>query len=359
MPDRAPLGLLVLSGVRHAASYLPVFATLPDVALRAFCEEPDAPAWAHRDTGVLAERYGVPCTTDPEAALARPDVDLVLVCSEPTRHARLAARALRAGKHVLVDKPMATTLDECAMLAEAANGAPGKFTIVHRLFGSPIRRARGQIDAGHIGLVRSVDIEFLASGVHFGTSVERPEFVADPALSGGGELLNFMVYPVDYLRYLTGAEPLEVFAEAGTFFFDAHKAHGVEDAGIISILLEHEIVATLTVGRVPFAPTPGSGSSELRILGSHGHLTIDENRPQLQIWSTTTERRGRAIGGESARSTVTTEIAEFVRDILEDRTPLYGLIDGWAAVASIEAAYRAIATGQPARVADYPRRRMG
>ena len=133
----------------------------------------------------------------------------------------------------------------------------------------------------------------------------------------------------------------------------------MEDAGIISILLEHEIVATLTVGRVPFAPTPGSGSSELRILGSHGHLTIDENRPQLQIWSTTTERRGRAIGGESARSTVTTEIAEFVRDILEDRTPFYGLTDGWAAVATIEAAYRAIATGQPARVADYPRRRRG
>jgi myo-inositol 2-dehydrogenase / D-chiro-inositol 1-dehydrogenase len=359
MPERAPLGLLVLSGVRHASSYLPIFDALPEVTLRALCEEPDAPEWAHRDTRLLAEQYGVPFTTNPETALARADVDLVLVCSEPMRHARLAAQALRAGKHVLVDKPMATTLDECAMLAQAASSAPGKFTIVHRLFSPPIARARRQLDAGHIGLVRSLDIEFLASGVFFGTSVERPEFVADPALSGGGELLNFMVYPVDYLRYLTGAEPLEVFAEAGTFFFDAHKTHGVEDAGIISIQLEHEIVATLTVGRVPFAPTPGSGSSELRILGSHGHLTIDENRPQVQIWSTTTEKRGRAIGGEATRGIVATEIAEFVRDILEDRTPLYGLADGWAAIATIEAAYRAIATGQPARVANYPRRRMG
>jgi myo-inositol 2-dehydrogenase/D-chiro-inositol 1-dehydrogenase len=356
MPDHAPLGLLVLSGVRHAAAYLPLFAALPDVALRGLCEEPDAPEWAHRDTCLLAKEYGVPFTTDPEAALSRDDIDLVLVCSEPTRHARLAAQALRAGKHVLVDKPMATTLEECAMLAQAADSAPGKFTVVHRLFSPPIARARRQLDAGHIGLVRSVDIEFLSSGIFFGTSVERPEFVADPALSGGGELLNFMVYPVDYLRYLTGAEPLEVFAESGTFFFDAHKHHGVEDAGIISIQLEHEIVATLIVGRVPFAPTPGSSSSELRILGSHGHLTIDENRPQVQIWSTTTERRGRTISGENI---VATEIAAFVRDILEDRTPMYGLADGWAAVATIEAAYRAIETGQPARVADYPRRRMG
>lgn len=358
MPDRAPLGLLVLSGVRHAASYLPVFDAHPDVTLRGLCEEADAPAWAHRDTRLLAERYGVPCTADPAAALARDDVDLVLVCSEPTRHARLAAQALRAGKHVLMDKPMATTLDECAMLAEAAEGAPGKFTIVHRLFAPPIQRARRQIDAGHIGLIRSLDIEFLASGVHFATSVERPEFVADPALSGGGELLNFLVYPTDYLRYLTGAEPVEVYAEADTFFFDAHRQFGVEDLGILSVQLEHDIVATLTVGRVPYAPTPGSGSSEVRIIGSHGHLTVDENRPQMTIWSTATERRGRTIGGESARGTVATEIDEFIRDILADRTPLYGLADGWAAIATIEAAYRAVQTGQPARVAPYPARRM-
>lgn len=350
MPENATLGLLVLSGVRHAASYLPIFAAHPDVVLREMCEEQDAPEWAHRDTRLLADKYTAPFGTDPEAALLRDDIQIVLVCSEPTRHARLAAQALRAGKHVLVDKPMATTLAECALLAEAAREAPGKFTIVHRLFAPPIARARRQIDAGNIGLIRSVDIEFLASGVFFATSVERPEFVANPALSGGGELLNFMVYPIDYLRHLTGAEPLEVFAEAGTFFFDAHKKFGVEDLGIVSIRLEHDIVATLTIGRVPYAPTPGTGSSELRIIGSHGHLTIDENRPQLTIWSTTTERRGRTIGGESARGTVTTEIHEFIRDIQEDRTPLYGLADGQAAIATIAAAYRSIASGQPERV---------
>jgi myo-inositol 2-dehydrogenase / D-chiro-inositol 1-dehydrogenase len=278
----------------------------------------------------------------------------VLVCSEPTRHARLAAQALRAGKHVLVDKPMATTLDEAAALAEAARGAPGKFTVVHRLFGPPVQRARRLIDAGHLGLVRSVDIEFLASGVHFGTSVERPEFVADPALSGGGELLNFLVYPVDYLRYLTGAEVVEVFAEAGTFFFEPHRQFGVEDVGILSLLLEHDILATLTVGRVPFAPTPGTGSSELRIVGSHGHLTVDENRPQLDIFSTRTERRGLPIAGESARGTVATEIDAFLRDIREGRAPLYGVADGWAAVAAIAAAYRSVASGQPERVSGFP-----
>ena len=168
-----------------------------------------------------------------------------------------------------------------------------------------------------------------------------------------------MVYPVDYLRYLTGAEVVEVFAEAGTFFFDAHKQFGVEDAGILSLLLEHDITATLTVGRVPYAPTPGAGSSELRVIGSHGHLTIDENRPQLDVFSTATERRGLPIGGESARGTVATEIAAFIEDIRDDRAPLYGVEDGWAAVAAIDAAYRSVAAGQPARVIGFPPRPAG
>ncbi len=352
MSNDTPLGLLVLSAVRHAASYLPVFDAHPETAIRAIVEEPDAPDWAHDDARILAAKYNVPVLRDPASALARADIDLVLVCSEPTRHARLAAQALRAGKHVLVDKPMAVTLDECAMVAEAAARMPGnKFTVVHRLFGPPIQRARQAIDAGYLGLIRSGDAEFLSSGVFFGTSVERPEFVANPALSGGGELMNFMVYPVDYLHYLTGARVTEVFAEAGTFFFDAHKQFGVEDVGILSLRLEHDIIGSLTVGRVPFAPTPGTGASTLRLIGSHGHLTVDENRPQLDIWSTVSERRGRTIGGESAQSTVATEIEAFIRDIREERTPLYGVHDAWATIAAIEAAYRSLATGQPARVA--------
>ncbi|MDQ2786657.1 MAG: Gfo/Idh/MocA family oxidoreductase [Chloroflexota bacterium] len=354
MDNTAPLGLLVLSAVRHAASYLPVFDAHPDTVIRAIVEEPDAPDWAHNDARILAAKYNVPVLPDPASALARSDCDLVLICSEPTRHARLAAQALRAGKHVLVDKPMAVTLDECAMVAEAATHSPGsKFTVVHRLFGAPIQRARRAIDAGHLGLIRSGDGEFLSSGVFFGASVERPEFVANPALSGGGELMNFMVYPIDYLHYLTGARVTEVFAEAGTFFFDAHRQFSVEDVGILSLRLEYDIIGSLTVGRVPFAPTPSTGASTLRLIGSHGHLTVDENRPQLDIWSTVTERRGRTVGGEAAQSAVATEIGAFIRDIREDRTPLYGVDDAGATIAAIEAAYRSLATGQPAHVAPH------
>ena len=58
----------------------------------------------------MAAQYDVPYSEDVDAALTRDDVQMVSVCTEPTRHARLATRAALAGKHVLVDKPMATTL---------------------------------------------------------------------------------------------------------------------------------------------------------------------------------------------------------------------------------------------------------
>jgi predicted dehydrogenase len=282
-------------------------------------------------------------------ALNRDDIDLVVVCSEPTRHARLAIAALQAGKHVLIDKPMATKLTDATQVVQAATASGVKCTVINRLFNPAIQRARRTIDAGHLGLPRSLDIEFLANGALFSTAVERPEFVVNPALSGGGELRNFLGYPVDFLRYLTGLEIVEVYAEAGTLFLEPHRQFGVEDIGILSLRLERDVIATLTVGRIPYAPTSGHTASSLRIVGSHGYLTVDEEQPQLDIWSDTPSMRTRPIS-EAAQNGTLALIKAFIRDILEDRTPLYTSQDGWAAVAAIEAAYRSLATGQPVAV---------
>lgn len=349
MSEQTPLGVLVLSGVRHAASYLPLLTAQPGLILKAICEEPTAPDWAKRDSGLLAAQYGVPLLLDPAQALSREDIDLVVVCSEPVRHARLAVAALQAGKHVLVDKPVATKLEEATEVVKAAAASGTKCTVIHRLFNPSIQRARRQIDAGHLGLIHSVDIEFLANGVLFSTAVERPEFVVNLALSGGGELRNFLGYPVDFLRYLTGLEVLEVYAEADTLFLEPHREFGVEDTGILSLRLEHGVIATVTVGRVPYAPAAGHQASSLRLLGSHGYLTIEEEQPQIQGWGEP-GRSSWPIMGDGVQKGLVNQIAAFVRDIRENRTPLYQPGDAWATVAVIDAAYRAIATGQPVAV---------
>jgi myo-inositol 2-dehydrogenase / D-chiro-inositol 1-dehydrogenase len=345
----SPLGVLILSAVRHAGSYLPELQAMPDVTVRGIAEEAYAPDWAHADAEALGERYDVPVTRDVEAALARNDVDMVLVCAEPVRHARLAMIALDAGKHVLVDKPFATTLDDATALLQSAEVAPGRFTMMHRLFSPQIVRARAAIDAGNVGLPLSLDMEWLASDGLTGEAVERPEFVTDTALSGGGELMNFLTYPITTIRYLTGADIRSVYAEAGTFFFDQHKTAGVEDLGMLSLELDHGIVATITVGRVPQAPSHAAVSSTLRVIGSHGHLAIDESQPVLDVWQHK-ERRGRRIGGDAGMRAVQAVLRNFVDDIRHDRTPRVTASDGWATVAAIDAAYRSISVGQPVEV---------
>jgi predicted dehydrogenase len=345
----APLGVLVLSAVRHAGSYLPELVAMSDIAVLGIVEEGNAPEWAHADARTLGDRHGIPVTRDVDAALAREDVDLVLVCAEPTRHARLAMAALDAGKHVLLDKPFATTLDDATALLHRARAAAGRLTMMHRLFSPQIVRARAAIDAGHIGLPLSLDMEWLASDGLSGEAVERAEFVTDTALSGGGELMNFLTYPITTIRHLTGAEIRSVYAEAGTFFFDQHTAAGVEDLGMLSLELEHGIVATITVGRVPQAPSHAAVSSTLRVIGSHGHLAIDESQPVLDVWQRK-ERRGRRIGGDAGLRAVQAVLRTFVDDIRMDRTPRLTASDGWATVAAIDAAYRSISVGQPVEV---------
>lgn len=345
----APIGIAILSAVRHASSYLPVLLGMPNVAVRAICEESDAPSWAHDDAATLGDRYDIPVSRDTEAVLGRDDVQIVVVCAEPTRHARLAMMALDAGKHVVVDKPFATTLDDATALLQAAEVAPGHLTMMHRLFSPQIVRARAAIDAGNIGLPLSLDLEWLANDGLTGEAVERPEFVTDTTLSGGGELMNFLTYPISTIRHLTGAEIRSVYAEAGSFFFQQHADAGVEDFGMLSLELDHGIVATITVGRVPQAPSHSAVHSTLRVIGSHGHLTIDESQPVLDIWQRK-ERRGTRIGGDAGQRAVEAVLRNCVNAVRDDRAPQFTATDGWATVAAIDAAYRSIQARQPVEV---------
>lgn len=351
MTDQNPLGVLFLSGVRHAALYLPTFQAHPAVKVLGICEEKDAPQWMQNDSRAAANRFGVPFLGDLSDALKQDGVDLVVVCSEPVRHARLVIQALEAGKHVLVDKPLGTNLAEASRVAKAAATAPGKLTVIHRLFSPAIQRARNSIDADQVGLILNADLEFISNGSRFALAVERPELVADPALSGGGEILNFLVYPADYLRYLTGLEVVEVYAEASNLFFEPHARSGVEDCSVLSLLLENSVTATITVGRVPFAPTAGPISSTMRLLGSHGFLSLNEDQPVMQYWGAEENQKDCSILGEAGEVAFATEIREFIRDILEDRKPLYTINDAWATMAVIEAAYESVRRGQPAKVA--------
>lgn len=109
----------------------------PDAAKRAFAVE--------QFPGALA-------TEDPEAAIDHPDVDIVLVLTSMPAHGPLAERALRAGRHVLVEKPMAVDLETAGRLVELAAASPGHLVPAPHVVLSPTFRAiHADLAAGRIG----------------------------------------------------------------------------------------------------------------------------------------------------------------------------------------------------------------
>ncbi|PFG38629.1 putative dehydrogenase [Georgenia soli] len=342
LPRSAPLRVSLLSGVRHAADYLRVLGADPRVELVVVAEEPDAPGWVRADSRRVAERAGAGYTEDVPGALDPTVTDLVVVCSEPTRHARLAVQALEAGVDVLVDKPVATSLADAEAVLAAAARTGRVCAVVNRTHTPALRRARGWIDAGHVGLPLHLDLEFFASGAHFATSVERPQLVVDTALSGGGEIMNFLGYCADAAHYLTGLRTREVHAMAGALFSPAHSDAGVEDTAVVTLGLERGVTATVTLGRVPHAPGGTPTTSSVRVLGSHGHAVADDDVPAVSRF----DGSGRAtLAADAGQVAVSAYVGHVVDALLTGAQPDYTVAHARDAMAVIDAAYRSLATG--------------
>jgi predicted dehydrogenase len=346
MTSPGPLGLLLLSGIRHQRSYVPLFQQEPHLRLVALADEPDLPAWLDAANARLADDSGLPYLRDVDEALARDDVDVVCVGSEPTRHAALGARALAAGKHVLVDKPAALTTAECADLESAAARGGGTFSFIHRLYSPAIQRLRTLVDDGQLGVPWAVHVVWLTAGGLDGTSVEAPALVTDRALSGGGELANFLGYPVGTIRYLTGLEVTEVYARTAGHSSALHRAQGVEDFAVLTLTLTHGVLATITVGRLVANAAPGAFT--IRVHGSHGTAVADEYRPQVQV----ANQGATFFGGPDPGSSALRQcVSDFIAAIETGTAPLCGLADARALAAVLEAAYRSVDRHAPVEVA--------
>jgi predicted dehydrogenase len=124
----------------------------PDLERLAICD----PAVATADAAVIATGTAVYGDVDAMLAALRPDV--VHVCTPPTTHASLAARALRAGARVYVEKPMALTTEECGRLASALRNDPAALCVGHNfLFEPEVLLARRWVGEGRIGRAVAVD----------------------------------------------------------------------------------------------------------------------------------------------------------------------------------------------------------
>jgi predicted dehydrogenase len=240
---------------------------------------------AHECNQRFADEHGVPYRRDVERALRELGVQVAIVSPEVERHCDLSIRAAQAGCHVVQDKPLATRLADADRLVAAIDRAGVKFLMWNRSTMPAVLHAREQIAAGAIGRPRAIHADFYFAKDAGPPKGSRPP--GSPPLDGDqplGELQLEGIYPLAYIRSLTGAEVRRVFARTTAHFHQLHADFGVEDLATVTLEMDGGLIGSLAIGRIGAASHPSGGEIKLHVLGSEGALVVAEARPEVGVY---------------------------------------------------------------------------
>ncbi|MGH7201598.1 MAG: Gfo/Idh/MocA family protein [Planctomycetaceae bacterium] len=292
MPHSAAYGLLLISGAHtHQENYARAFAADGRCRIVGLCDEAGVPTRRKELNAQLAEELGVPVLDDLDAALARDDVQIVSVCADAERRGGVAAKCARAGKHVYIDKPIASSVAAARDVVNAVreNGVKSQmFSLVR----SPLaRRAREAVESGRLGELIGLHCElFFAKGIAGTADLSRPRTEKPAAerftfLDSKRELECIGLYPLALFQWLTGGRVVEVAGSTANYFFAEHQQNDVEDFSCLLLRIDGGTEATITVGRTGWASHPNYGIHQVQLVGTRGTETIDAFRPRLEIYS--------------------------------------------------------------------------
>ena len=278
---------------------------------------------------------GAAASDDWRATISRPDVDIVVVATTNEVLAEVTRFAVEARKHVMVEKPAARLVDEVDSVIAAAARCNRQVRVgFNHRYHPAVRKARELFESGTLG-----DPMFVRGRYgHGGRVGYDKEWRADPALSGGGELIDQGVHLIDLSRWFLG-DFVSVSGFAHTYFWPMP----VDDNAFLLLRTSREQTAFLHV-----SCTEWKNLFSLEIFGRTGKLQIDGlgdsygverlafyrmlpemGPPETTIWEY-------PRGDESW----TLEFADFLEDIRLDRTPSPGLADARAALTIVEQVHR-------------------
>lgn len=312
----------------------------PAVELRAL--------WSRTDARARTAGAAPIITTDVDAILDDPEIDLVSLCVPNHLHAELGIRALRAGKHVFCEAPMTSRLDDAESLAEAVAETGRKFYLGQIDRVEPAFRAiKALTDAGDLGTPFFIESTFWGSGWTrnkpadwWGRSFHNPEVV----------LVSLGCFPISLMHWIAGPiVEVEAYGRKAGWPGQAHHDTVIANVQFASGALGRMIV-TESAQR-PY-------SIDLAVYGDGG--TAINNQVYFSRLSGVTRDEfitlpipligWQAYPDETIQDLFSAEIDEFVACIQHDKTPAVDIHAGVAISRTLDAIARSVATGQPAGV---------
>lgn len=285
----------------------------------------------------------------PDDVIAHPEVDVVVVCTPSGTHAALALTALRAGRHVVVEKPLALTVGDALRVAQAAHERGLAVSMI----------AQRRLEAEHVALRRAIadralgELRLAATHVHWYRDDDyyRVAGWRSTTAQGGGSLMNQGVHNVDLLRWLCG--PVEsVTAQSGTL---AHPIDA-EDATVATLRFTSGALGVVTTTTA----TPPGFPATIALYGSRGSVELGQGT--VRRWDVPGVPAPRVTGVASGAADPLAigyagHLAQWTRIVsaLETSAPVpVGVDDALATVRLLCAIQMAAASGVAVRPADLP-----
>lgn len=304
----------------------------------------------------MGEQYDVAHTTDLDVLLGNEAVDAVYIATPHYLHAPLSIKALEAGKHVLVEKPIATRLEDAdAMLAKAEQVGRKLYVAYSAQVSDQMVQLREWIAQEMLGRVMGIRIVYRAdkdpSYWDGGFTLRvHDDWRRSLDKAGGGPLIMNTVHDLNTMRFLTGLEAARVYAEFGTF-----TTPGIEVEDYITVVIRYQNGAIGSLEAGCTLPGRDPGGAVNRIYGETGQVFFAPQAPRIYL----REGWGGIPGGEwwempaeapdpAPRKTM---IEKFARSVAEGVDRMATGWDGRQALEIIVAAYR---SGRAHQAMDMP-----
>ncbi len=312
-----------------AKSFMEAAPAVEELEVASICDIAEDAARA------LAEPLNIAWETDYRSLLQDGSIEALYIALPHHLHEEVTIAAAEAGKHILLEKPMANSLDEADRILAAQRQAGVKLMIgfTHR-FHSELETAKRLIDAGELGrLTLAIDI-MTTGGV-------IPGWFWQKSQAGGGVLHVNGAHSFDRLRWLMGSEIVEVFAYSDTY--DRRKT--VEDSAVVALRFANGAMGMTVHNWVTDVGVPFK--CDLDIHGTDGAIRID-------TWNALefSNARHSWVQRRERDDMFQKEIGEFVSAIMEDRDPCVTGEDGRRSLACVQAAYESARTGLPVTLID-------
>jgi len=338
MTDTLRFGLIGCG--RIAPHHAQALQHLPDSALVAVADIIEQRAYQ------FADEYGADPYVDYHDMLRRDDLDVVCICTPSGLHAQMAIDAANAGKHILVEKPMALTLNDAdAMIVAAkANGVRLCVAFQNR-YNPPIQDLRAAVQSGRLGrlLMGNATVRWYRTQDYY-----EDGWHGTWAMDGGA-LMNQSIHHVDALIWLMGEPVASVFAYSATL---AHHMEA-EDAVVATLRFASGALASIEASTLTF-PTDLEGS--ITLLGERGSVKIGGvalNRKEMWKIEGELEREADILGENQADplgvygTSHPHVFADLAAAIRENREPFVDGPQGRHALEVVLAVYESARTGQP------------